>query len=96
MDWWIILIIVIASLLFLFIVAELVIGLYVTHLMIHPYCTPIDEALEYDFKHNKITKDEFENDFKFEHYYIDSNHGYKIKCSYIPKKINVSFSDGNE
>ena len=54
MDWWIILIIVIASLLFLFIVAELVIGLYVTHLMIHPYCTPIDEALEYDFKHNKI------------------------------------------
>lgn len=96
MDWWIILIVVIASLLFLFIVAELVIGLYVTHLMIHPYCTPIDEALEYDFKHNKITKDEFENDFKFEHYYINSNHGYKIKCSYIPKKINVSFSDGKE
>ena len=46
MDWWIIVIIVIASLLALFIVAELVISLYVTHLMIHPYCTPIEEAIE--------------------------------------------------
>ena len=82
MDWWIILIIVIASLLFLFIVAELVIGLYVTHLMIHPYCTPIDEALEYDFKHNKITKDEFENETKASTYLGSSACTFKGKCQY--------------
>ena len=96
MDWWLILIIVIASLLFLFIVAELVISLLVTNMMINPYCTPIDEALEYDFKHNKITKEEFEKDFNFEHFTTTSKHGYKIKCSYIKKKVNVNFKDGKE
>ena len=96
MDWWIIVIIVIASLLALFIVAELVISLYATHLMIHPYCTPIEEAIEKEYSRNKVTKEEFENYFNFEHYQIDSKHGYKLSCSYIPKKVNVSFSDGKE
>ena len=60
MDWWVIVLIVIGALLFLFIVAELVISLYVTNLLIHPYCTPIDEAIERDINNKRYTKEDYE------------------------------------
>ena len=96
MDWWVIVLIVIGALLLLFIVAELVISLYVTNLLIHPYCTPIDEAIERDINNKRYTKEDYEKSIKFEHFETTSKHGYVLKGSYIKKQVNVSFKDGKE
>ena len=89
MEWYIILLIILASLLLLFIILGFIIGYFVTNMFIHPYCRPENEVIETEVKWNRFTLQEF-NSYKFEDFEIVSRYGYKLRCSYLLSEVNSS------
>ena len=59
MEWYVILLIILASLLLLFIILGFIIGYFVCNMFIHPYCRPENEVIETEVKWNRFTLDEF-------------------------------------
>lgn len=96
MEWYFIVLIVILSLVFLYVVLDFIIAIFVTKMMVEPYCAPFEDAIEYEYKHNKITKEEFEHGFDFQHFTLKSRYGYNLKCSYVKTKENITYPDNKK
>lgn len=96
MDWYYIVLIILGAIILLLFSLDFVISYYLTKFIIEPYCKPLPEVLETEFKLNKMSKEEYENYYVPEEYVIKSKYGYNLKAYYIPKKEDIIFEDGKE
>ena len=96
MEWYVIALIIFLALLVLLFALDFIVAYFLTKSMIEPYCAPLNEILEKEYKLKKITKEEYENYYVKETFDIQSRYGYNLKGYYIPKKIDVKFADNKE
>ena len=96
MEWYYVLLIILGSILILYVIFSFVVAYYLTNMVIHPYCTPFQEALDREIKLNKFSLDEYEIYFHREDFDIKSKYGYNLKAMYIPKQVDVNFKDNKE
>ena len=95
MEWYYILLILSAIILLLFSL-DFVISYFLCKFMIEPYCPPLNEVLEKEYKSNKMSKEEYEKYYVKEEFNVTSRYGYNLKAFYIPKKVDIKFKDNKE
>ena len=74
MDWYYIVLIIVGAFILLLFSLDFVIAYYLTKFIIEPYCKPLPEVLETEFKINKMSKEEYENYYVPEEYVIKSKY----------------------
>ena len=96
MEWYYIILIILSSLLLLLVSIDFVISYFLMKIMMEPYCAPLHEVLQNEYKLKKISIEEYENYYVTEEFTIQSRYGYNLKAFYIPKKKDIKFKDGKE
>jgi len=97
MEWYYIVLIVVASLLVLYVVLDFIVAFFIVNTIMHPSCRTIEQIIQYETSDTKkITFHEFFEEFKMTDFVIKSKYGYNLQATYLKPVKEVEFSDGKK